>query len=119
MTAPDRVRPPLNRLQIQQCKYDWSGQCPLFRQPSVSPGVQPNTPPALASSFNQPVVSLPLKIGNYLLLETADAKVCPAIPLFKAVDLSTQEEKLCKVLDKNHIYGCSTYLKLHIGFMLA
>jgi hypothetical protein len=96
-SAPERVRPPLSQLQIQQCKYDWSSNHPLLRQASLSPGLQPNTPPALVPATNHPVVSLPLRIGNHLLLETVDSKVCPGIPLFRAVNLDSQEESLCKV----------------------
>lgn len=60
---------------------------------SLSPELQPNTPPVLPNKQDV------YKIGKYLLVEQLDSNI------YKAIDIHTTQEKICKV--------CSTFYHLH------
>ena len=66
----------------------------------LSPDLQPNTPPIIDSK-NDKV----LQIGKYLLVALIDNLV------YKAVDIHTNEEKVCKVR-KLHLYYRDCILNL-------
>jgi len=55
---------------------------------SISPDLQPNTPPVLPVDSQKNQV---LQIGRYLLVELIDTYV------YKAVNIQTGREKICKV----------------------
>ena len=65
---------------------------------SLSPGLQPNTPPsAISNPLFDTKQLLPLKVENFLLIEALDTVTVPGSHLYKAIDLTTQQTCLCKV----------------------
>src|ERR1700761_5326826 len=63
---------------------------------TLSPNLQPTTPPALLPQCSAgPVVTTPSRVGDYILLETIDAS--SVIHICKAINMNNQEECICKV----------------------
>lgn len=89
-THRSRLRP----LFIPQRKYAELNSSPSITGGSLSPDLQPNTPPSFP---NQNDLQSPVqKIGNYLLYEQVDTN--GSIKIHKALNCDTQEDCICKVL---------------------
>lgn len=88
-TSRQRLRP----LYIPQRKHaDFEPPPQTLTGGSLSPDLQPNTPPTFPQSADPQVA----RIGRYILLDRVDA--LPNLHIYKAIHCDTQERFTCKVI---------------------
>src|SRR6218665_1044653 len=93
-----QTRPrPIPRLLISAVKNDSSNTTfgIVGQSGSLSPNLQPNTPPILSSRSVGSLIAPPCKIGDYLLLDVVDST--PTFHTYKAVHLNNEKYCICKV----------------------